>query len=232
MAQRRWGRRWSVGTGRWLFYRVPGTGHEVPIASLHKGEHVSPVTVDELTQTIVDLLNARKIELGSDWQQNPRHRHTRHRRELSVPDRHLLRIARDSLRMPEPMLGVMGGPSKEEARRIIKALTGREPREEEENPAGQLWGPGGVGVGKITDEDGKVYYLAVPVETTVGWDYPTLRGMFPQSFDPERIALLEARLGYEHSGQHGYRLFKVRVAGKWSRPLPLRTVLTSFPGIA
>jgi hypothetical protein len=51
------------------------------------------------------------------------------KRELTVFERHQLKIARDSLRMPDAMLGVMGGPSKAEAREIIKRLTGKEPKE-------------------------------------------------------------------------------------------------------
>lgn len=43
---------------------------------------------------------------------------------LSVPDRHQLKIARDSLRAPCAMLGVMGGPNHREAREIIHRLTG------------------------------------------------------------------------------------------------------------
>lgn len=51
---------------------------------------------------------------------------------LGVPERHQLRIARDTLRMSDVVARVMGGPTKEEAREIIRRLTGREPRE---NPA-------------------------------------------------------------------------------------------------
>jgi hypothetical protein len=47
-------------------------------------------------------------------------------RLLSVPDQHLLRIAKDTLRMNDIMARVMGGPSSEEARKIIKRLTGKE----------------------------------------------------------------------------------------------------------
>lgn len=43
---------------------------------------------------------------------------------LSVPERHQLRIARDSMRMACPMLGVMGGPNHREATAIIARLTG------------------------------------------------------------------------------------------------------------
>ena len=49
------------------------------------------------------------------------------RRELSVPDQHRLRIARETLLMADPMVAVMGGMDKETARRVIKELTGKEP---------------------------------------------------------------------------------------------------------
>lgn len=55
----------------------------------------------------------------------------RQRRELSVPEQHQLRIARQTLRMADPMARIMGGPTKKEARDIIQRLTGQEP---EENP--------------------------------------------------------------------------------------------------
>jgi hypothetical protein len=53
----------------------------------------------------------------------------RAKRGLSVPDKHLLRIAQQTLRMPDAMVGVMGGPDKAESRRIIQRLTGRRPKE-------------------------------------------------------------------------------------------------------
>jgi len=46
-------------------------------------------------------------------------------RQLSVPERHQLKIAYDTLKMPDAMVGVMGGPTKEEAKQIIKKLTGQ-----------------------------------------------------------------------------------------------------------
>jgi hypothetical protein len=49
-------------------------------------------------------------------------------RELSVFDRHQLRIARQTLNMPDAMVGVMGGPNKAEAREIIRRLTGKAPK--------------------------------------------------------------------------------------------------------
>jgi hypothetical protein len=51
------------------------------------------------------------------------------KRELSVPEKHQLRIARDTLRMPDAMVGVMGGPDKAKAREIIRRLTGKTPKE-------------------------------------------------------------------------------------------------------
>ena len=41
-------------------------------------------------------------------------------RKLSVPDRHQLRIARETLKLHDAMVAVMGGPSKAEAREIIR----------------------------------------------------------------------------------------------------------------
>lgn len=51
------------------------------------------------------------------------------KRELSVPEKHQLKIARDTLRMPDAMAGVMGGPTKAQAREIIYRLTGQKPKE-------------------------------------------------------------------------------------------------------
>src|SRR5262249_431021 len=63
----------------------------------------------------------------------------RARRQLSVPDQHALRIARDTLRMPDAMVGVMGGPDKETARRIIKSLTGRGAKGNPKRILGRSW---------------------------------------------------------------------------------------------
>lgn len=45
------------------------------------------------------------------------------RNELSVPERHQLKIARATLKMSDAGAAVMGGPSKAEAREIIRRLT-------------------------------------------------------------------------------------------------------------
>jgi hypothetical protein len=42
------------------------------------------------------------------------------KRELSVPDKHQKRICIQTLKMPDAMVGVAGGPSKEEARKALK----------------------------------------------------------------------------------------------------------------
>lgn len=39
---------------------------------------------------------------------------------ISVPERHQLKIAKDTLKMPDAMVGVMGGMNKAEARAILK----------------------------------------------------------------------------------------------------------------
>lgn len=44
---------------------------------------------------------------------------------LTVPERHQLRIARDTLKMSDVVARIMGGPSKAEAKRIIARLTGK-----------------------------------------------------------------------------------------------------------
>jgi len=54
-------------------------------------------------------------------------------RKLGVPERHQLRIARDTLKMHDAMVGVMGGPTKAEAREIIRRYESRCGR----NPGGR-----------------------------------------------------------------------------------------------
>ena len=60
--------------------------------------------------------------------------------QLTVPERHQLKVARDTLRLSNGMAVVMGGPTKHEARNIIMALTGKRPCEEcdERNAANGL----------------------------------------------------------------------------------------------
>lgn len=53
----------------------------------------------------------------------PIKKHVKH--VLSVPERHQLKIARSTLHMPDAVAGVMGGPTKEQAREIIRRLTGK-----------------------------------------------------------------------------------------------------------
>lgn len=50
------------------------------------------------------------------------------KRELSVPEKHQLKIAKKTLRMNDVFSLVMGGPSKSEAREIIYRLTGKHPK--------------------------------------------------------------------------------------------------------
>jgi hypothetical protein len=46
-------------------------------------------------------------------------------KNLSVPEKHQLRIARDTLKMSDVGARIMGGPTKEEARAVILRLTGK-----------------------------------------------------------------------------------------------------------
>jgi len=52
-------------------------------------------------------------------------------RELNVFDRHQLKIARDTLRLDDTIAAsrVLGGPDKDEARAIIRRITGKAPVE-------------------------------------------------------------------------------------------------------
>ncbi len=52
------------------------------------------------------------------------------RRYLSVPEQHQLKIARKTLTYSDVGARIMGGPTKAEARAIIKKLTGRVPKED------------------------------------------------------------------------------------------------------
>ena len=46
------------------------------------------------------------------------------RRKLTLAERHQLKIARDTLRMADAMVPVMGGMTKDEARAIVRELLG------------------------------------------------------------------------------------------------------------
>ena len=52
------------------------------------------------------------------------------KKELSVPDTHQLKIARDTLKMSDIGARIMGGMTKEQAREVIRRLTGKEPKED------------------------------------------------------------------------------------------------------
>lgn len=52
------------------------------------------------------------------------------KRNLTVPERHQLRIARQTLNMNDASVNILGGVSKAEARDIIARLTGRRPQDE------------------------------------------------------------------------------------------------------
>lgn len=51
------------------------------------------------------------------------------KKQLSVFEKHQLAIARKTLKMNDVGVLVMGGMTKEEAREVIKRLTGKTPKE-------------------------------------------------------------------------------------------------------
>ena len=50
-------------------------------------------------------------------------------KNLTVPEQHQLKIAKDTLKMSDVGARIMGGPTKEQAREIIKKLTGKVAKE-------------------------------------------------------------------------------------------------------
>src|SRR5579864_791799 len=78
-------------------------------------------------------------------------------RRLSVPEQHQLKIAIATLRMPDAMVGVMGGPNKEQAREIIRRLTGRQPKENQSFRETLTQGSRQVIIAK--DAEGTKYHL-------------------------------------------------------------------------
>ena len=48
------------------------------------------------------------------------------KKNLSVPEKHQLKIARDTLKLSDAGARIMGGMTKAEAREVIKRLTGKE----------------------------------------------------------------------------------------------------------
>jgi len=65
-------------------------------------------------------------------------------RRLSVAEQHQLRIARDTLKMPDEMVGVMGGPNKQQAKQIIRQLLGGKGRKVDSLEGGRVQPGGGT----------------------------------------------------------------------------------------
>jgi len=70
--------------------------------------------IEKIQAAKVSILELPSCEAKNGNPHNPR--------RLTVPEQHQLKIAKDTLRMADPMVGVMGGMTKEEAREIIKRL--------------------------------------------------------------------------------------------------------------
>ena len=51
------------------------------------------------------------------------------KRQLTIPEKHQLKVAQDTLRMNDVMARVMGGMTNAEARDVIERLTGKRPKE-------------------------------------------------------------------------------------------------------
>lgn len=60
------------------------------------------------------------------------------RKKLTTPEKHQLKIARQTLGYSDAGAQIMGGMSKEEARKVIKRLTGKEAKESFDNQIKEL----------------------------------------------------------------------------------------------
>ncbi|KKK66518.1 hypothetical protein LCGC14_2963280, partial [marine sediment metagenome] len=116
---------------------IPG-GKKIPANNSYAGGHKN---VKAAVMKAVRLVAKHKDKRGSTAHHGKGGGRAP-RRELSVPEKHQLRIARDTMRMTPAMARVMGGPDIEESKKIIQELTGRPYREPRDEPA---VGPGVTG---------------------------------------------------------------------------------------
>lgn len=96
----------------------------------------------------------RRSYLDTEGREHPLRLNPRKgRRELSVPEKHQLRVAERTLRMPEAMRGVMGGPSRKEAEEIVERLTGKPHRLHGNPPKKGYADFGSISEGTLDPED-------------------------------------------------------------------------------
>ena len=107
------------------------------------GAHGTPALADDSNVTRVKKAGHRETgALGRIGMANPRRGKYA---SLTVPEQHQVRIAKDTLKMPDAMLGVMGGMTKPQARAIIRRYLGEKALKFYDNPkrgSGRkvLWG--------------------------------------------------------------------------------------------
>lgn len=106
-------RTWSPGDGvtRYRFFEAP----HAPGQSYY-GPANGIFTALGLKEAYAFLHGAG---VGGVSRRNPRGSRSR---KLSVPEQHQFKIAEQTLRMPDAMIGVMGGPTKKQAHSIVRRL--------------------------------------------------------------------------------------------------------------
>jgi hypothetical protein len=145
----------------------PKDSHELQILKQVYGDvQLGDVTIPESND---DDVEAKKKDLA-DWTAKAKAELDKKKddapkpkdEELSVPDRHQLAIAKKTLQMSDAGARIMGGMTKEEARAIIKKLTGKDAKEEpedecmesdQEDPCASEFGAGCDYPPKDKDED-------------------------------------------------------------------------------
>lgn len=109
---------------------------EDAIVGLKQGsaDYGLPATDRAIYKKLLPLLRKELRDFGPKREKysrldNPSRRKKITKKELSVMDKHQLAIARKTLTYSDAGALIMGGPTKAEAREIIKKLTGKVPRE-------------------------------------------------------------------------------------------------------
>jgi hypothetical protein len=179
--------RWNVKVvrqGKVVEWRTPLMSHDDPLGAamevaqqegVQVGDSLTVYSTTPPTTSYATFMVAKTtaglptiVEVWTRGGGNP----PKEARAMSVPERHQLRIARDTLRMADPIARVMGGMTKDEARAVIRRLTGRVSRE---NPGTSMtWHVYAGGTGAAEGKRGYATYTDIgeyhvwPVSSTSG----------------------------------------------------------------
>ena len=95
-------------------------------AAMAKGEwlkSVTPVVPENIIKVINQTTAFKQLKrLARSFEGMERLKEVLKLYELTVPQKHQLKIAKDTLKMPDAMVGVMGGMNKDQARKFLKSI--------------------------------------------------------------------------------------------------------------